>query len=172
MLRRLFIAVAVAAILAATWIVLPLRVWYRDRRPTRFGRMTNRAMTELTKAGLVPIQVVLDVPGARTGVMRSTVLVAPRLDGVEYLVSMLGERSEWVRNVRAAEGAAVLRHGRRSTPVRLGEVPVSERAPVLKEYCRIAPGGRRHFPCPPGAPLDEFHRIAAEYPVFRVASVG
>ena len=60
-----------------------------------------------------------------------------------------------------------LRHGRRQS-VRLVEVPVSERAPVLKEYVRTALSGRRHFPVAPGAPLSEFDTIADRYPVFRI----
>jgi len=172
MLRRILLAIVALVALWGASMLLPLRVWYRDRRPTRLGRVANRAMTRLTRAGLIPIQVVLDVPGARSGQMRSTVLVAPRVDGVDYLVSMLGERSEWVRNVRAAGGVATLRRGRRAGPVRLEEVPVEARAPVLKEYCRVAFSGRRHFPYPPSAPVEEFARIAADYPVFRVTPVA
>jgi hypothetical protein len=41
-----------------------------------------------------------------------------------YLVSMLGERCDWVQNVRAADGRATLRHGR-AVACRLAEVPVS-----------------------------------------------
>jgi len=40
-------------------------------------------------------------------------------EGERYLVSMLGKNANWVRNLRAAGGQAVLRHGRRES-VRLG----------------------------------------------------
>jgi hypothetical protein len=55
-----------------------------------------------------------------------------------YLVSMLGENAAWVRNIRAAGGNAVLQHGPREE-VRLGEIPVGQRAPVLKAYLQRAP---------------------------------
>jgi hypothetical protein len=80
---------------------------------------------------------------------------------------MLGPQSEWVQNVEAAGGEAVLRHGKR-TPIRLTPVPPEQRAPVLREYVRIAPGGRQHFPLAVGAPLSDFAAIADRYPVFRI----
>jgi hypothetical protein len=80
---------------------------------------------------------------------------------------MLGPRSDWVRNVEAAHGDAVLRQGRRRR-VRLVPVPPEQRAPVLREYVRIASSGRTHFPLPVGAPLAEFEAIAARYPVYRI----
>jgi hypothetical protein len=80
---------------------------------------------------------------------------------------MLGERSDWVRNVRASQGAATIRSGGRE-PVVLEEVPVDERAPVLKAYVKRAFGARPHFVPGPNSPLAEFEAVAAEYPVFRV----
>jgi len=84
-----------------------------------------------------------------------------------YLVSMLGANANWVLNVRAAEGSAVLRHGRRES-VHLEEVPPGERAPILRRYLQVAPGARPHIPVDRRAPLTEFERIAADYPVFRM----
>jgi hypothetical protein len=94
-------------------------------------------------------------------------MVMAIVDGQRYLVSMLGENVDWVRNVRAAGGRAVLRHGRREE-VRLEEVSVEMRAPVLKAYLRRAPGARPHVAVDKDAPLAEFERIAAQIPVFRV----
>ena len=79
---------------------------------------------------------------------------------------MLGNNSSWVRNARANPEAEV-RHGRRRS-VRLVEIPASQRAPVIREYVRIARSGRRHFPVALGAPLSEFDAIADRYPVFRI----
>jgi hypothetical protein len=92
------------------------------------------------------------------------------MDGQRYLVSMLGEDVAWVRNVRAAGGRAVLRHGRRES-VRLEEIPAGERAPVLKAYLQRAPGARPHVAVDKDAPLSEFERIATTFPVFRVLAV-
>ena len=72
-------------------------------------------------------------------------------------------------NVRAAGGKAVLRQGGREE-VRLEELPVAQRAPILKAYLQAAPGARPHVPVDKDAPLAEFEKIAAEFPVFRVTS--
>jgi hypothetical protein len=61
----------------------------------------------------------------------------------------------------------VLRHGRRRHCL-LSEVPVAQRAPILKRYLATVPGARPHIPISPGAPLTDFTAIAAHYPVFRV----
>ncbi len=55
------------------------------------------------------------------------------LEGERYLVSMLGADVAWVQNVKAGAGRAVLRHGR-TEQVRLEELEVEKRAPVLKAY--------------------------------------
>lgn len=80
---------------------------------------------------------------------------------------MLGPQSEWVKNVDAANGDAVIRQGRRQQ-VHLVPVPPAERAPILREYVRIASSGGRHFPLPAGAPLSEFETIAQRYPAYRI----
>ena len=80
---------------------------------------------------------------------------------------MLGQDTNWVHNVRAAGGRAVLRHGRREV-VRLDEVEPGARPPILRRYLAISPGGRTHIPVDPQAPLEEFERIAERYPVFRI----
>jgi deazaflavin-dependent oxidoreductase (nitroreductase family) len=128
----------------------------------------NRGTAALYALGLLPNYLVaLEVVGRRSGRAISLPLVMAILDGQRYLVSMLGENVDWVRNVRAAGGRAVLRHGRREE-VRLEDVPVELRAPVIKAYLRRAPGARPHVPVHKDAPLSEFERIAAQIPVFRV----
>ena len=68
-----------------------------------------------------------------------------------------------VKNVEAARGEAVIRQGRRRL-VHLVAVPPEKRAPILREYVRIASSGRQHFPLPIGAPLSDFQAIAGRYP--------
>jgi hypothetical protein len=87
--------------------------------------------------------------------------------GERYVVSMLGDGVNWVRNVRAAGGEAVLRHGQREE-VRLEVVAPERRAPVLKAYLGRAPNARTHVPVDKDAPLEEFERVAPRFPVFRV----
>ena len=89
-------------------------------------------------------------------------------EGDRYLVSMLGERTDWVRNVRASGGEATIHRGRRQ-PVRLIEVPVEERAPIIREWYRITwTSTRPHLRLDPEAGIEEFQRIAADHPVFRI----
>jgi deazaflavin-dependent oxidoreductase (nitroreductase family) len=145
-----------------------LRVFYRDWRPTRLGKLVNRAVAWLSGLGLTPrVLLTLQVRGRRSGLLHTNILVVAEHDGQRYLVSMLGSRSEWVRNVRAADGEAFVKRGR-SRQVKLTEVPAEERGPILKAYCRVATSGRRHFPVPHDAPPSEFSAIAADYPVFRI----
>lgn len=54
-------------------------------------------------------------------------------DRERYLVALAGE-SEWVRNVRAARGRAVLARKGRRWAVKLEELPVADRAGVLHGY--------------------------------------
>jgi deazaflavin-dependent oxidoreductase (nitroreductase family) len=118
--------------------------------------------------GLPPkIQAALEVRGRNSGRMRSNPIVIATVDDKRYLVSMLGPESDWVKNVEAAHGDAVIRQGPRRR-VHLVAVPVEQRAPILREYVRIASSGRRHFPVAADAPLSEFVAIAGRYPVYRI----
>jgi hypothetical protein len=63
----------------------------------------------------------------------------------------------------------VLRSGGREE-VQLAEVPVDQRAPILRAYLQRAPGARPHVPVHKDAALAEFEKITAAFPVFRVAS--
>lgn len=117
--------------------------------------------------GVMPRRwVTLEVPGRRTGKLMSVPLGMADLDGRWYLVSMLGE-CNWVRNVRANGGRAVLRRGRASR-CRLVEVPPAHAAPVLQRYVDKVPGGRPHVDVPRGAPLAAFAAAADRYPAFEV----
>jgi hypothetical protein len=93
--------------------------------------------------------------------------VIATVEGQRYLVSMLGTGSDWVKNVEATHGDAVLRQ-RRRRPIHLVRVPTAERAPILSEYVRVATSGRHHLPVAVGAPLSEFQTIAERYPVYRI----
>ena len=145
-----------------------LRLCYRDWRPTRIGRWVNRFASWWTDLGLSSREMaVLEVRGRASGRPRSTPVVIATVDGKRYLVSMLGPGSDWVKNLEAARGDAVLRQGR-GRPVHLVGVPPAEKAPILREYVRVATSGRQHFPVAVGAPLAEFQTIAERYPVYRI----
>jgi len=147
-----------------------LRWLYRGGHPSRFARWQNRVSAAAFAAGIFPRRAAeLQVRGRRTGRVVSLPVAIADFDGERYLVSMLGENVNWVRNLEAAGYQAVLRHGRREA-VRLEPVDVTARAPVLRRYLRIAPGARPHIPVDFRAPVAEFDKVAADYPVFRIAA--
>ena len=47
---------------------------------------------------------------------------------------------------------------------------MSQRARILKAYLQVAPGARPHFDLSRDAPLGEFEKVAARYPVFRIVA--
>jgi deazaflavin-dependent oxidoreductase (nitroreductase family) len=145
-----------------------LRAMYAQGRGNATARRFARFWAFVLGAGLAPRRwVTLEVPGRRTGQARRFPLGLADWQGDWYLVSMLGNDCHWVRNVRAANGDVIIRHGR-ARRHHLVEVPVAERAPILQRYLRKAPGARPHIPVDRNAPLAEFAAIAARYPAFRI----
>ncbi len=142
---------------------------YRGDRPNWLARALNRwwAIIAATGATAQFGMVTLEVTGRATGRVISLPIAVVVVAGQRYLVSMLGENVQWVKNVRASGGQATLVRGRREV-VRLAEVPAAQRAPILRAYLRLAPGARPHIPVPKDAPLHDFERVAADYPVFLV----
>jgi deazaflavin-dependent oxidoreductase (nitroreductase family) len=144
------------------------RWMYRRGRPNAWARWQNRASAAAYAVGVWPKRVAaLEVRGRKSGRIISFPIVIAEHDGERYLVSMLGEKANWVRNVTAADGEAVLRHGR-SEAIRLVEVPVAARAPILRRYLDVAPGARPHIAVDRRAPLEDFAQIAPGIPVFLI----
>jgi hypothetical protein len=154
----------------------------RYRRPPRFYRGVQSIAPIFRKLRMTPSYVVeLEVPGRRTGVPRRSLLVQVNCRGDHYLVALAGE-SEWVRNVRAAAGRVVLTHEKQRYSTHLTEVPVTQRAAVIRAYIhRPSPRGRamvrtgeaRHyFGIEPDASLEQIGAIAGNYPVFRIDPPG
>ncbi len=145
-----------------------LRAMYDGGHGNRTARRFASFWAAIHALGLLPRRwVTLEVTGRRSGRLTRFPLGMADWDGDWYLVSMLGEHCNWVRNVRAANGHVILRRWRRRA-VHLLEVPVSERAPIIKRYLQKVPGGRPHIPVDRAAPLADFAEIADRYPVFRV----
>jgi len=145
-----------------------LRHFYRDWRPTRLARIWNGAFAWASGLGLTPaILLTLRTRDRSSGRLISTVLAPVAYEGRRYLVSMLGDGSQWVQNVRAASGAAFVKRGG-TRPITLIEIPAAARAPILKAWSQIATSGRKHLPLPYDAPLSAFEAIAENYPVFRI----
>ncbi|TQM63737.1 uncharacterized protein DUF385 [Humibacillus xanthopallidus] len=128
--------------------------------------------------GLAPRDAVtLKVRGRRSGKVRRIPILRTRYRGDDYLVALAGE-SQWVRNVRAAQGdAVILRRG--AHPVHVDELAPSDRPEIIAEYLRA--GGRRsgaeanaqqarfYFGLEPDPSIDDIRAIADNYPVFRLS---
>ena len=141
---------------------------YRGRHPNRLAKILNKGWAILHSLGIFPERfVTLEVVGRKSGKIVSFPLAMTVLNGERYVVSMLGDETNWVQNVRAARGKAMLVHGIREQ-VLLEEVEIRQRAPILKAYLQIAPGARPHIPISKDAPISEFEKIASKYPTFRI----
>ena len=140
-------------------------------KPTAATKLFNSIWGRLAGIGFTPKKMVmLEVKGRRSGAPRSVPVNVVEYDGARYLVSPRGE-SEWVRNVRAAAGRAVLRHGKRES-VSLEELPPGDRAPIIQAYLKEnAMATKQHFGVDPKADISEFERIAPVHPVFRITEV-
>ena len=93
-------------------------------------------------------------------------VLVPRIPAGPGCVA-LGDRCNWVQNVRAAGGRATLRRGR-AVRCQLVEVPPSDRPRIIKRYLEKVPGARPHIPVDLHAPVADYAAIAETYPVFRV----
>jgi hypothetical protein len=144
------------------------RLFYRNRRPTWVGHWVSQFFCWWARLGLPPQSwVALRVRDRVSGRLRQDAVVIPTVAGQQYVVSMFGSISDWVHNLEATNGDAVISHGG-SVHVRLVKVAPEERAPILQEYVRVASSGRKHFPLPVGAPLADFAAIASQYLVYRI----
>ena len=150
-----------------------VRRWlYQGKRPGWIAQLLNRSWATIVSLGLGgDLYVTLEMRGRKSGKLVSLPLVVAMVDGQRYLVSMLGEDVHWVKNVRAADGKVVLKHGHREN-VQLDEVPVDQRAPIIKAYLLRATGARPHIAVDKDAPLAEFEAVAADYPVFKVVPLN
>ncbi|MGW2826131.1 nitroreductase/quinone reductase family protein [Streptomyces sp. NPDC001443] len=147
-----------------------LKRWiYRGDRPDAVARLLNAFWRWRYGTARAPQDhgVTLIVRGRASGRMIAFPVVPVAHEGKWYVVSMLGTHANWVRNVHASGGEAVIRHGR-DHDVTLREVPASSRAQILRAYLNAAPGARPHAPVDRTAPLEDFERIAPDYPVFHV----
>lgn len=145
-----------------------LRAMYAGGRGNAAARRFAKIWAVVFSMGLAPRRwVTLEVTGRRSGRTTRFPLGMARCAGRWYLVPMLGEDCNWVQNVRAAHGLVTLRHGR-ATRCRLQEIPVDERAPLLKQYLQQVPGARPHICVSRDANVADFETIAPCYPVFLV----
>src|SRR5262245_49927289 len=114
----------------------------------------------------------VEVVGRRAGRLISFPVVVTDYAGERHLVSMLGDDANWVRNVRAAPG------GWRCCGVDAAKPCAVKRLTwqLARPSCAdTSPSHRAPGPAcrwTSAAPLKEFERIAAQFPIFRVAATG
>lgn len=133
-------------------------------------RVLNPALSALVRLGVMPSRMqLLSVAGRKSGKPRSIPVSPLDLGGRTYLVSPGGEMA-WVHNIRVS-GKGQLRNGRRMRPITVSELPVHERAAVLRQYYRenrVAVG--RYFTVTSvDASLSDFADEADRHPVFAVS---
>jgi deazaflavin-dependent oxidoreductase (nitroreductase family) len=103
------------------------------RPPSQIERVFNRIVSALMRLGIAaPAARQLEVRGRTSGQPRRTPVNLLRLDGEEYLVSPPGN-TQWVRNIRAAGRARLLR-GRRVREICVIEIDDAAKLPMLRAY--------------------------------------
>jgi deazaflavin-dependent oxidoreductase (nitroreductase family) len=135
-----------------------------------FVRISNALMSSLLRRGLkVGTNVLLTVPGRKSGEPRTTPVTILEWNGERWLQSPFGEVN-WVRNLRAA-GHGTLSLGNRAEPVSVVEVPPAEAAQVLKAtLASYPPPVKGFFDVTPDSPLEAFEQEAPRHPMFRIVA--
>ncbi|MEJ8278354.1 nitroreductase/quinone reductase family protein [Pseudonocardia spirodelae] len=134
-------------------------------------RVLNPLVGALARRGLAPGDTaVLAVRGRRSGTLHTTPLTPVEVDGTRHLISPRGE-TDWVRNLRAAGGAAELRSGGRTEPVAATELDTAAAVPVLRAYLDgLGRAAAVLFDdVAPGASDAELAAAAPRHPVFALA---
>ncbi len=152
---------------------MALKRWmYRGGRPNRLTKIMNRGWAFVHSLGIFPDYLVtLEVVGRQSGKTISFPLAMTVMNRERYLVSMLGENTNWVRNVRAAGGKATLRHGV-IEQVLLEELDVNAASTrSSKPFWGMRPVRVRIYPVSKDAPVSEFEKIASQYPVFHLKTI-
>jgi deazaflavin-dependent oxidoreductase (nitroreductase family) len=110
-------------------------------------------------------QHLLTVPGRKSGLPRSTPVSIATVGDDRYIVAAFPSAA-WVGNVRVARGGTLMR-GDLTEYVKLVEVPVEERGPILRAFLEQVRGGVRFFG---PQTTEQVVARADRYPVFRVAT--
>src|SRR4051794_4023947 len=114
-----------------------------SRGVARFNKIVNNRIQRVY-AWLLPPWAILIHRGRKSGRVFRTPVLAFRKDGKLLIALLYGEKSDWLRNMRAAGGGEFVRGGRKYS---LGEPRVvdTDAAPELarlsapaRAYCRLA----------------------------------
>jgi hypothetical protein len=127
---------------------------------------TLKARPELTEQ-MGPVHL-LSVPGRVSGDLRSTPVSPLTHAGKRWLVSAFAE-ADWVKNLRTS-GWGRLTKGSRVERISVVELPLDQRAPVLRTFIQQMASGRFAFELTPEAPIEAFAAAAERYPVFEIVT--
>jgi deazaflavin-dependent oxidoreductase (nitroreductase family) len=125
-------------------------------KPPWFTRKIFNPLSMMTGFGS---DATLITRGRRTGEPRRIPVIPVEFNGARYLVAPRGE-TDWVRNIRAAGGAAELQRKGQTQAIAATEIAVSERAPVIEIYRKKA-----------GSAVAAYWKALpddADHPVFRI----
>ena len=115
----------------------------RVRLP-RWLKLANPVIVALQRRGVViGTMRLLSVPGRKSGKLRTTPVSPLKVAGELYVIAGL-EGADWVKKVRIG-GWGILARGREQESVNLVELPLQERAPVLREFPNRVPHGVQFF---------------------------
>lgn len=140
-------------------------------KPTRTEQLFNKLIGRLADWGIGPkYMVVLEAVGRKSGKIYRTPVNLMEVDGLLYLVAPRGE-AQWVRNVRHA-GTVTLKRGSKRTQYQITELPVGQKASLLKEYLeRYASAVQQYFTVTAGSPAEEFIALEPQYPILRLEAM-
>jgi hypothetical protein len=131
-------------------------------------KFANRIIVAVNRIGIsFGTWYILSIRGRKTGKLRSTPVSVLHVNGQRYVVT--GFDTHWVKNARKV-GKGMLERGHKKEQVILVELPVEERAPILREFPRQVPHGVRYFERLLNIPGDPEALAAAapRCPVFRL----
>jgi hypothetical protein len=142
------------------------------KRPDWFTRnVFNRMLSGLTRMGIsVRGSRVLEHRGRTSGKLHRTPVNLLPIEGTQYLVAPRGE-TQWVRNVRHADGHLVLILGRHRQLCTAREISVTDRVPILRAYLRRwkFETGMFFDGVTPDSTDAEWAAVAARHPVFALS---
>lgn len=142
----------------------------QQNQSSRLMKPMNAMMKAISRLGIAfgPVHI-LSVPGRKSGKLQTTPVSPFDHDGHRYVLGG-DDHLDWVRNVRAAGWAGLQRGRAPRRQVRLVEVPVDERGPMLRAYGEKIPGGSMVFKRYHGitGDPDSFATLADVCPVFRI----
>src|SRR5215210_900985 len=120
------------------------RAMSKQARLPGWLKVANPVIVALQRRGVViGTMRLLSVPGRKSGKLRTTPVSPLKVAGELYVIAGL-EGADWVKKVRIG-GWGILARGREQESVNLVELPLQERAPVLREFPNRVPHGVQFF---------------------------